>query len=271
MTYQTFKPLNPKLSPFIEYYNSFKGDLINQKKFISLPEGKIGMVFLLSGCSKGYNHTSKTYKNVSHISGLIQEATMYQLSANIETFSIVFKPGAIYNFIPKHPIDQLAKNSVDLSNIFGDLIQQIEDRLHESNNHLTRIAIVEKFLVDHLQKQDERITTAIKIVERNSSRISVSQLSEKLNLGERQLRNIFKNKIGLSPKQFIKLYRFKNAMKNREFFMNNNAQFATHLGYYDESHFIHEFKLFSGMTPCKYFKNKNFISDFSNFNRLMIK
>lgn len=271
MFYTSNKPTNPHLIPYVAHYNSIKGNSVNEKSFISLPEGNIGMVFMLGGCSTGYDSKRVSNKRLSHICGLVQEPTLFKASTDIETFSVVFKPGGIFNFIPKHPIDQLAKSSTNLVDIFGDNIFQVEDDLTSCNSFSKRILIVEKFLFRNLQVEDNRIKSAFRFIENSYSSITVSKLSSYLNLGERQLRNIFNHKIGLSPKQFIRLHRFKKSLEYKSALSQNNAQFAMSLGYYDESHFIHDFKEFSGMTPSQYFKNENHISDLSNFNRLMIR
>ncbi len=271
MSYLKHKPVNPLLQAFVEYYNSFVGDGIEARKFVSLPEGKIGMVFMLNGGSKKVEPDEIIHFTQSHISGLVTKSTNYQLSKDIETFSVVFKPGALFKFVPKIPVHILAKSSANLIDVFGKEIYRIEDKLKKEKDFLKRISIVEDFLLSKIDVCDSRINRAIKYVSDYSNIATVSALSMQLNLGERQLRNIFKEKIGLSPKQYIKLYRFKKSLSNPPRWNQNNAQYAAALGYYDESHFINEFKSFSGMTPSEYFKSQELIADFSNFNRLYVR
>ena len=271
MSYLRFKPQNLILKPFIEYFNSFKGNEKEDLRFISLPEGKIGLVFMLAGSTTGINTHIKTNRTESHISGLIQEPTFYKLSSTIETFTVVFKPGALYHFIPHHPMDELAKSSASLKDVFGEQIKKVEDQLMETTRAIERVAIIENFLLSNMQDADVRIKSAVDLVSANFESINVSALSAHLNVGNRQLRNIFRKKLGLSPKQFIRLFRFKTALGKLPSYDERNSQFAPSLGYYDESHFIHDFKSFAGMTPNKYLSNQGFISDFSNFNRLMLR
>ncbi len=271
MSYLRFKPQNPILKPFIEYFNSFTGNDNEDLRFISLPEGKIGFVFMLAGSTTGINAQVKTNRTESHISGLIQEPTYYKLSNSIETFTVVFKPGTLYHFIPHHPIDELAKSSTSLKDVFGEQINRVEDQLVNTSCALERVAIIERFLLTNMQDTDARIKSVVDLVTESINNINVSDLSAHVNVGNRQLRNIFRKKLGLSPKQFIRLFRFKTALSNLPCHDESNSQFAPSLGYYDESHFIHDFKSFSGMTPKQYLNNQNFISDFSNFNRLMLR
>ena len=271
MPYLKQKPISPRLHAYVEYYNSFIGNGIEDKSFVSLPEGKIGMVFMLKGASDQLGNESKVRRKDSHISGLVVKPTNFRLCKNIETFSVVFKPGALYNFVSGIPISQLAKSSANLIDIFGEEIYEIEDKLKEEKRFHNRILLLENFLLSIIEPCDPRIKWAVEYIDKHFDEATVMSLATHLNLGVRQLRNVFKNKIGLSPKQFIKLYRFKNSLSNPPKREQSNAQFAAKLGYFDESHFIHDFKTLSGMTPSEYFKNQRLISDFSNYDRWYVR
>ncbi len=270
MNYFEFKPLHPLLSPYIEYYNSMQGDGTVGKKFISLPEGKVGMVFLLGGHTDISTKNTLIHNNCSRIWGLIQEPNFVSISPDIFTFCVVFKPGGLHHFLPSVPIDEIASASATLVDIFGSEIYKLEDQLFECVSFDQRIQLLETFLLQNMNPPNTRLDTAVQIIEQSAGKITVQNLSKKINISSRQLRNIFNENVGLSPKQFIRMMRFKKVLSSPPHLEENKAQFANRLGFYDESHFIAEFKSFAGMTPNQYFKNLSFISDFSNYKRLMI-
>ena len=81
----------------------------------------------------------------------------------------------------------------------------------------------------------------------------MDQLAEEIGYTARYIDKCFRSEVGLSPKQLAKIFRFQatvQALNHR----SNQAltEVAVDLGYYDQSHLIHEFKTFSGMTPKKY-------------------
>lgn len=248
------------------------GSTSGRDKYISLPEGKIGMVFMLGGNASINNKKIKSTVSSSHFFGLIQEPTFIELSSEMETFAIVFKSGGLFHFLPDLPVNELASSSVLLSDVYGDQINYIEELLHENRSMSHRMAIVESFLFSNLKQHvDSRLNLLTELVIRKKGQLTISNLSNWINVSPRQLQNITKEGIGLSPKKFLKLIRFKNVLDNLPNENENQAQYANRMGYYDESHFIHEFKTLGGMTPNRYFKNQAYISDFYNFKRLMIE
>jgi len=271
MKYHEYQPKHPLLCSHIEYYNSMEGEGLHGKKFISLPEGKIGLVFFLSGHTLIDTENIITRRHQSHIWGLIQKPNFVKISPDILTFCVVFKPGGLAHFLPPHPLTEIAKASASLPDIYGKEIKRIEDALYECKTFQQRIQIIEPFLIQQLNAPLVRIQKAVQLIENQKGNISVSNLSNYLNLSTRQLRNIFRESVGLSPKQFIRMMRFKNTLSSPPSSHENMAQYANRMGYYDESHFIYEFKTLAGMTPRKYFQNLSFISDFSNFKRLMLE
>jgi AraC-like DNA-binding protein len=71
-----------------------------------------------------------------------------------------------------------------------------------------------------------------------------------LQVGERQLQRMFKDNLGLSPKSYFRLMRFRHAVASVRGRREIDWLDLTHtLGYSDQSHFIRDFKAFAGVTP----------------------
>ena len=117
MNYSEYQPQHPLLKPYVEYYNSMQGNGIDGKKFISLPEGKIGMVFMLGGHTKIFKGKTTTINRTARIWGLIQEPNFVEISSDIFTFCAVFKPGGLFHFLPAIPINKIAPVSTTLEDI----------------------------------------------------------------------------------------------------------------------------------------------------------
>ena len=74
---------------------------------------------------------------------------------------------------------------------------------------------------------------------------------------------IFKEHVGVTPKVFLKIIRFQKALQEIETHKTVNwTSIAFESGYYDQAHFINDFKEFSGFTPNQYLKMQ---SDFANY------
>lgn len=271
MKYSKFQTSNLQLQKHIEYFNSIEGDKQTPSKFISLPEGKIGMVFLLDGICKVRNHKGVVTIKDSHVFGLVREPTIIEVGPYVKTFAVVFKPGGLWHYIPHMPVSEISLNSANLVDIFGTQIYEWEDRLYHVESDHQRIQLLESFLEKNKKCNDQRLLTMIQLITDRKGSIKLEELAREANLSKRQIRNSFNTKLGLSPKNFMRLIRFRHVLENNPSDIENYAQYATRMGYYDESHFIHEFKLLSGMTPKKYFHNLDYISDFYNYQRLIVK
>jgi AraC-like DNA-binding protein len=98
---------------------------------------------------------------------------------------------------------------------------------------------------------------AVSNIIRAPSRQRLHQLSEKIGYSQKHFINLFTQQVGVSPKQYLKIMRFQNVVntiENRPWTHWSNI--ALENGYYDQAHFIHDFKRFSGFTPNEYIKRK---------------
>jgi len=103
--------------------------------------------------------------------------------------------------------------------------------------------------------KDSGIASAIKYVIHSRPIHTVTQLADRFNLSERQFDRKFKEYAGFSPKTYLRLVRLNQVLKQH----NQNKPLgliAQECGYYDQSHFIHDVKAFTGYHPGFYFSGK---------------
>lgn len=86
---------------------------------------------------------------------------------------------------------------------------------------------------------------------------SIAVTTERVGLSSRRFIELFRRQVGLTPKVFCRVRRFQQVLErvHREEVHRGDmewAQVALACGYYDQSHFIHDFRSFSGLTPCEY-------------------
>jgi AraC-like DNA-binding protein len=84
-------------------------------------------------------------------------------------------------------------------------------------------------------------------------------------LSRRQFERKFIHYAGYSPKQFQRIARFNAVIKGFEQQPGSLTEMAHHCGYYDQSHFIHDFRLFSGYSPKTFFTHQNDAADYRAF------
>src|SRR5262249_48960408 len=85
----------------------------------------------------------------------------------------------------------------------------------------------------------------------------IAELSETLGLSTRRFEQIFRHDIGMTPKAYQRLQRFRRALVRIEDATNDGwAAFAQDRGYYDQAHLINEFRAHSGLTPPEYLASR---------------
>ena len=83
----------------------------------------------------------------------------------------------------------------------------------------------------------------------------VAELSDEIGISSRRLVDVFSQQVGLTPKLFARVQRFQNVIQNLPPEQDVDwTDVALGCGYYDQAHFIHDFRSFSGLSPSTYLK-----------------
>jgi transcriptional regulator GlxA family with amidase domain len=87
----------------------------------------------------------------------------------------------------------------------------------------------------------------------NHGQVRVDDLAFDAGMSARQLRRVFVEQLGLSPKHFCRVIRFRQSLvRMRDTARGDLTQVALDSGYYDQAHFINEFREFSGYSPGEF-------------------
>jgi len=117
----------------------------------------------------------------------------------------------------------------------------------------------EEFLKQILAKQrieENYVTRAARMI-CNSQIKSIQEISEKVNISQRQLERKFAELIGVSPKQYLRLTRIKKVIQMIEHNQSLNlTDIAYYCGYFDQAHFIKDFKHITDQTPSSYINER---------------
>jgi AraC-like DNA-binding protein len=190
------------------------------------------------------------HKN-SMVNSRMNVPTSVQMRKGAGCIAICFQPGMAYPFFSL-PMSVLNNNSISLNDIWGKVITEIEDKLANANDHKARIDIIQTYLLRLLQqtKQDIQIGNCIKLIQKKSAEISLAELHEMTGYTQRHLARKFKQHVGLSPKEYLKVTRFISSLKRLKNYPKLSlTQIAYQSGYFDQAHFIHDYKIYAQHTP----------------------
>lgn len=173
---------------------------------------------------------------------------------------IKFGPGGFYPFY-KSPISSFADDTIALDSVFDVDTRELEESILAPENKEQMVERAENFIRNNLPEEDERVqfvNTIIDSIIENKKLIKVDELAEQFNITKRTLQRMFKRYVGVSPKWVIKRYRLHEvAGKLAENENPDLSQLAVELGYYDQSHFIKDFRAIVGESPGEYASNSN--------------
>ena len=245
------------LSPFIKAYRIIESqnELINRV----LPNTSLTIAFRYKG-KLGYIIDNKRNNLPTSIfSGLRKSVRLINYLQNTATIIVLFKETGASAFF-KEPLHELFEESVSLDSfIASPKISIIEERLSEATSNNQRIAIIEQLLLSILYypKQDRLISGALAKIHATKGNIRIKELSDTLYISQDAFEKRFRKVVGTTPKQFSSIVRLNSIIhykqKNLSFFDS-----AFDDGYFDQSHFIKDFKHFTGQTPTDFFRSASF-------------
>jgi AraC-like DNA-binding protein len=266
MHFQVIKPTGI-LAQFIKYYwvmekCSLEDDVCERV----IPTGNIDLMFHYKNCFK-VKCNDNTYKQAhSFISGISNSYADVTTNGETGLICVSFNPSGACNFF-NFPLLEIENQNISLDCIFGSESKEIYEQICVAQSLNDRIAVIEKFLHGRLSETGERdsllIKTGIRLINQSKGQIDTKCLSEKLSVTPKTLERKFSAMVGKTPKQFIKIVRFQNIINTFSIANSMNlTEIAYANGFFDQSHFIKDFKSFSGYTPKDFFANHQCQSDY---------
>ena len=264
MNYQTFQPssdLEPLISCYWTLEISAQSD--TQKQRI-IPDGTIEMAFILGDNIKRYT-TEDNYiiQPRAMVLGQTIEPFYIQPTGYVNTFAIRFYPYGFANFV-SIPIKNLANKETPIDLLFGEKVaNELERKIIEAINSSERIEIIENFLLDKLNEEitiNNIVKTTVDALLATNGSTSISTILKEDVSKRRQLERNFIKQIGVSPKQLGKVIRLQTALKmllNQK--TKNLTDIAYESEYFDQAHFIKDFKEFTGINPKEFLGNENMV------------
>lgn len=191
----------------------------------------------------------------SGISGINDTYRVFKGSANIGSVLVFFRDGGAAPFF-REPLHELFRESVSLDNfMLRSELLLLEERLCAAGDDARRIKVVEQFLLAKMRplKPDALVTAAIGLIWQSKGTIRMADLAVRLNTSQSPLEKRFRKTVGATPKKFASIVRLKTIINDADKAASFTAM-GYEAGFYDQSHFIKEFKQFTGETPEEFFK-----------------
>ena len=135
------------------------------------------------------------------------------------------------------------------------LISEVEEKLVRAADNPQRIAIIEAFLCSRMREHtiDRLVIRAIRNIRDSGGTVRIKTLAEDLNISLDPFEKRFRRIVGATPKQFSAIVRFRSLLDSYDD-TESLTEAAYRIGYFDQAHFIKDFRSFTGHSPTTFFE-----------------
>jgi AraC-like DNA-binding protein len=244
--YVTAAPRGP-LSEFVQSIWLYEGEAPEHARDRRLPTGGVDLIVSLRDHS--------IYPDVV-VSGPFTHAFTLDTAAQRDTLGVAFKVGGAAALLGL-PLDALLNVQVPLAELWRSEASELRDRVLAVPTPKARLETAERMLAARLaavsRPPHPAVGRAVARIEAAPERCRIAELSEMLGLSRRRFAQIFRADIGMTPKAYQRLQRFRRALvRIEDADAGGWAGFALERGYYDQAHLINEFGAHCGLTPPEY-------------------
>jgi AraC-like DNA-binding protein len=250
----------PPLSSFVKCFWYWQGAPATHSKERLMPTGEPSVIFNLGNDPIRIYDADNLGRYAEYgrsvVSGAGTTCIVIDTSQEECVFGIQFHPGGAFPFF-RVPSAEMENRSVDLQDVWPGTANELRERLLCSRTIELMFDMAERYLFMQLVKPLElhrAVAFALGHFCRRPHVGKIGLVMRETGLSERRFIELFHEQVGLTPKAFCRVRRFQHVLKTvhgaREL---NWAQIALNSGYYDQSHFIHDFRELSGLTPTQYF------------------
>ncbi|HEX3043320.1 MAG TPA: helix-turn-helix domain-containing protein [Bacillota bacterium] len=264
--FRKYEPQSELMRQYIQLFSLTRfdeGTDFSGRKAKAVPYGAVNLIFCF-GFQFRYFNDRQDFRVGSHLKG--PSLNYYQLEhcGKIDLWVVNFKPYGFYPFI-KFPVYTFYGKILDMKEVDPALVA-IDQQLQLSPDDDERLAILEEKIMQLFnpkRTEMEDIIASIDIIEQKQGLLSLEELLALHPMNPRTLERRFRNIVGMTPKNYIRLVRFQNVLKKvRSDRSNRNwIEVALESGYYDQPHFIRDFKEFMGNSPEVYLSKRDLLLD----------
>jgi AraC-like DNA-binding protein len=266
MRFYSIQP-GPLLADYVRYFWVLENDLSTGESYThrTMASGCPELCFHYKGCFEELLPGDKVEKSFrTGIHGQSLGYKRFRIAESFGLFGAFLYPFAVPALLGI-PASAINNQMVDMPTLLGKTGEILEEKMMLAQNNMERTRILSAFLESKLARTGEcelagagstRIIPAIRQVVAARGRLSIQSLSDQYFLSSRQFTRNFLQYAGFSPKLFSRLLRFESTLEEYGNRNKSLTEIAYDCGYYDQSHFIHEFKEFSGHHPRHYFMGK---------------
>ena len=251
------------LSQFVHLLWLYEGYTQPHAKERVLPTGQMQIVInLLQDKSYVYDRDDTERCQMfsgSLLAGAHSEYLVISTAMQASVVGVSFKPGGALPFL-RMPAGELRNTTVSLDALWGGAAADLRNRLLEAPTPQARIAVLEQVLLKELARgfdPQRAVGFALHRFMAEPHVATVAGVTNQIGLSPKRFIQVFRDETGFTPKVFCRIRRFHRALDHMQGGQSVEwANVALDCGYFDQAHFIHDFRAFSGINPSSYLAHR---------------
>lgn len=238
----------PPLSDFVDSLWLYEGYARPHVKEHVLPTGTTGLVINLR----------EDARDTTTVGGAQSQFFVLDTSEPMSVIGVHFKPGGAFPFL-KVPAHELQDLFVTLDELWGQRAGELRERLLEARTPEAKFSILEQALLAQAAGRFARhpaVRFALNEFRSVQHLRRITDVTDQIGLSARRFIEVFRKEVGLTPKVFCRIRRFQGVLHSVATAKQGIdwADIALSCGYFDQAHFIHDFRVFSGVNPSTYLR-----------------
>ncbi|MEM6628340.1 MAG: helix-turn-helix transcriptional regulator [Bacteroidota bacterium] len=262
MEYHTYQP-SPELGTLVKCYWTLQiPKEVPKGRQQVLSDGCMDMIFNLGDAvHRILPNDSFLVQPRSFVLGQIIEPMWIEPLGKVETFAARFHPGS-FAYFTQAPMSELADKDTELKALFDKKkVAHIESEISQAKDTQARIALIETFLFDILKESVDvsgLVRSILDKILQTDGTVPIKEVMQDIPSQRRSLERKFAKEVGTSPKQLCRAIRFQKTLKTILEGNTNLTDIGYESEYYDQAHFIKDFKDFTGVSPKQFYSDPNF-------------
>jgi AraC-like DNA-binding protein len=246
----------PPLADYVEFFGHWRPHGSGYRSR-ALPRGAVTIVFDVGQRQRLDFYTADGCSRLTVppavVAGAHRASYLTDIAADEPAMAVHFRPGGAFPFLGI-PLGDLEDVAVGLDDIWGRSGQELHQRLIAASSVTDRFAILENFLLSRARfsvRGHPGVAAALAAVEANPS-VHMADVRGLTGLSTRRMIALFRAEVGLAPKAYARVRRLQATLRRLSSDAAGGASIAADTGYFDQAHFVREFRSFTAMTPTQY-------------------
>lgn len=190
-----------------------------------------------------------------------QPTTLSSTAERTVTIGVEFTPTGLAQFV-RQDLNEIFLEIAPVDALLGRIGITLAGHVAEAETLTEAVDLVHRFLVDRVREgtasQDKLVVAAFEAMSASNFTLPIHELANRLDCSRRHLQSLFQRRVGTTPKRlqailsFERLYRRYSVHRDHRLLRDDALEH-----FYDQAHFIHTFKRFTGHSPAHFAEMDN--------------